>query len=348
MGKTVIVTGANGMIGNAVARAFVRAGWTAFGLVRKESAVEALAADEIRPLLGSPSDLWFLEKLHATTKTLDVIVSVTEDLNNYLPHFEDTMNLIRTLSVTSNQEGTRPLVLFTSGCKDYGMSSSLHGSPGLEPHTEESPIKAPEMLRPRAENAPKVFEYPELFDGAVLRPTTIYGLSGSYYGILFDFAEEAAKGGILILSAPPTSILHGCHVDDCAEAYVALAEHEDRQAVAGQCFNISGRQYETLEHVANSLVKEYDISGGVKFVESTPNDAVELDNLVIKFPQWVSSDKIRKLTGWEDKRPLFTEGVHVYRASFEALAARGDQNVARTRGMVQMLRTQKGPSSRSA
>lgn len=333
MEKRVLVTGANGMIGNAVARAFVRAGWTTFGLVRKQTALEALAAEEIEPVLGSPSDLSFTPSLPA----LDVIVSVTEDLANYVPHFQDVMNLIRTLATTSSQAGKRPLVLFTSGCKDYGMTG-LHGSAGLAPHTEDSPINVPPMLRARAENAPSVFEYVDLFDGVVLRPTTIFGLGGSYYGALFDFAAQAVEDGALVFSAPRTAIMHGLHVDDCAEAYIALAEYPDRKAVAGQFFNVSGRRYETLEEVANALAREYEIPGGVKFVDPTPSDPIEMDNMVINFPQWVGSDKIRGLTGWEDKRALFSEGVHVYRKAFEALDARGDESIRRTRDFVNMLR----------
>ena len=53
--KTVLVTGANGYVGNAVAKAFARAGWRTYGLVRREEAVGDLARNEIQPLVG-PGD----------------------------------------------------------------------------------------------------------------------------------------------------------------------------------------------------------------------------------------------------------------------------------------------------
>ena len=259
--KTVLVTGANGYIGNAVARAFVRAGWITYGLIRNVQAQTLLAADEIIPVLGSTADLSFLDNLYAITRTFDVIVSTTEQILDYIPHYNDTVALLRTLSETSNSAGVRPLVLFSSGCKDYGMTA-LAGSEDLSPHTQTSPLNPPPFAINCASHAIKLFSQSDLFDAVVLRPTTVYGLSGSFYDPLFDIAAQAAEKGVLELTADPNNILHGTHVDDCAEAYVAIAECGDRDVVEGQCYNISGYRYETLDKIANALVKEYGIRGG--------------------------------------------------------------------------------------
>ena len=59
--RKVLVTGANGYIGNAVARAFCAAGWKTFGLIRKREGAADLARHEIHPVVGSPTDLSFLD-----------------------------------------------------------------------------------------------------------------------------------------------------------------------------------------------------------------------------------------------------------------------------------------------
>ncbi len=41
--RAVLVTGANGFIGNAVAKAFCRAGWKTFSLIRRNEAAADLA-----------------------------------------------------------------------------------------------------------------------------------------------------------------------------------------------------------------------------------------------------------------------------------------------------------------
>lgn len=74
--KNVLVTGANGYIGNAVAKAFCRAGWKVYGLVRRQELAGDLARHEIFPLIGSPDDLSFLEQAGDTV--FDVLVACTE------------------------------------------------------------------------------------------------------------------------------------------------------------------------------------------------------------------------------------------------------------------------------
>ena len=334
--KSVLVTGANGYIGNAVARAFVRAGWITYGLVRNQESRASLRADEIISILGSASDEAFVERSAKQSRfVFDVIVSCTEQTLDYVPHYNDTVALLRALAEASNKVGIRPLVIFTSGCKDYGMTG-LDGSEGLAPHMEESPLNAPPILVPRATHAIRIFDHKDLFDAIVVRPTTLYGLSGSYYGPIFDVAAKAAEKGVLELTADPKSIMHGTHVDDCAEAYVAIAEHADRDVVKGQCYNISGRRYETLEQVANALVEEYKIKGGVKYLPAKAETRVDVVQMLIGFSQWVNSEKLRRDVRWRDKRQPFSEAIHTYRKAYEAAVAQKHGNVQKIQSFVRM------------
>ena len=333
--RSVLVTGANGYIGNSVARAFVRAGWITYGLVRDQETRASLRAEEITSILGSASDKAFVERSANQNRfVFDVIVSCTEQLLDYVPHYNDTIALLRALAEASNKVGIRPLVMFTSGCKDYG-TTGLDGSEDLSPQTEESPLNAPPVLIPRATHAIKIFDHTDLFDAVVIRPTTLYGHSGSFYGPIFDVATKAAEKGVLELTADPKSIMHGTHLDDCAEAYVAIAEAE-RSVVKGQCYNISGWRYETLEEVANALVEEYKIKGGVKYLPEKMNTGVDVVQMLIGFSQWVGSKKLRRDVGWRDKRQLFSEAVHTYRKAYEAAVAQNHGNVRKIQSLVRM------------
>ena len=253
---------------------------------------------------------------------------------DYIPHYNDTVVLLRALAQASNKVGIRPLVLFTSGCKDYGMTG-LDGSEGLSPQTEESPLNAPPVLVPRATHAIKIFDHTDLFDAVVIRPTTLYGLSGSFYGPIFDIAAKAADKGVLEFTADPKSIMHGTHVDDCAEAYVAIAE-ADRKTVKGQCYNVSGRRYETLEEVANALVEEYKIREGVRYLPEKKDTGVDVVQMLIGFSQWIGGEKLRSHVGWRDKRQLFSEAVHTYRKAYEAAVAQNHGNIEKIQSFVRM------------
>lgn len=334
--KTVLVTGANGYIGNAVARAFVRAGYLTYGLVRNASSRPALNADEIISVLGSAADKEFVSRLSTQTRIgpFDVIVPCTEQILDYVPHFDDTIALLRSLAEGSGRQGVRPLVLFTSGCKDYGRTA-LHGDEGLQPQTENSPLIPPDFVVDRAEYAVKIFDHADLFDAVLLRPTTLYGLSSSFYGPIFDIAAKAAEKGVLDLTADPNSIMHGTHVEDCADAYVAIAEAR-RDVVKGQCYNISSHRHETLSEVADALVREYKIEGGVKYLPPPENDGVDVVQMLIGFSQWVSSEKLRKDIGWRDKRKPFSEMLHVYKKAYEAAVKLQHPDVQRIQAFVKM------------
>jgi len=154
--NTAFVTGANGYIGNAVARAFVRAGWVTYGLVRSESEAEALALEEILPIVGSiddvPSHIAIRDQFPGT---MIAIVSTTESLQDYIAHYNNAVSLFKAISITSMANGVKPLIIFSSGCKDYGIGPHFDGDPGLAPHTEDSPINTPDIIKNRTIHALK-------------------------------------------------------------------------------------------------------------------------------------------------------------------------------------------------
>lgn len=320
--RTALVTGANGYIGNAVSRAFVRAGWMTFGLVRSASGAHALATEEILPVVGSIDDIGSHGKIKSQLpSTIDVIVSTTEDHSDYVRHYNNIVALLQTISSTSSANGVVPLVIFTSGCKDYGIGPHFANDANLAPHTEDSPIQPPPFAVLRAGYAQKIFAYKDSFSPVLVRPTNVHGRSSSFYGIFFEVAEKAAASNApLVMISPPDSICHCMHVDDCGDAYVAIASHPHRKEVEGQAFNISARRYETVDELGKALVSEYSIAKGVQYPHVA--DLAPSENpwppLLLDFPQWTSSEKLRRVTGWSDHRPLFTEALHVYRVAYDA------------------------------
>jgi nucleoside-diphosphate-sugar epimerase len=226
-----------------------------------------------------------------------ILVSTTEVPSDYIPHNNAIISLFRTLASSSNASGIRPLVLFTSGCQDYG-TTALANDPSLTPHTELSPLNPPPMLANRANYAIKTFEHSDLFDAVVLRPTNVFGYTSSYYSFFFQFAEEARRRGVWEVDEDEMTVLHAMHVDDCAEAYVKLVECEG-EVVRGQCYNISASRYETLGDILRALVKEYGIEGGVKFLKREEGELgpVVGKRVLMGFSQWVGSEKLRRDTG---------------------------------------------------
>ena len=313
--KTVLVTGANGYLGNAVAKAFARAGWRTYGLVRREAAVGDLARSEIQPLVG-PSDGMALDRLGELT--FDVVVSNTEDRTDPSGHLAAVRVMLDKAVARSEAAGRRPLVIFSSGCKDYGAMKQKHGDPALAPHTEGSPLipsSASAILVPRCTFGARLLDKAATpYDAIVLRPTVVYGLSSSLYGSLFDLAARSRD--VLAIVGDPDAVMHSCHVDDCADAYVALAEHRDRSAIANQAYNISNQRYETAREIGEALARSYrlDLVFEVPDREFAYGDV----NWLFNYWQWVGSDKIRAVTAWHERRATFANGIDQYRIAYEA------------------------------
>ncbi|KAG2171257.1 hypothetical protein INT43_004111 [Umbelopsis isabellina] len=174
-----LVTGANGYIGNIVACAFRRPGWI---------------TDD------------FLARGHcrSASSTLNAIVSTTEKKNSYIPHFKNTIHLLRTLSIASSEGG--------------------------------------------------------------VRPTNVFGRSASYYRGFFEIAAHCVRLKQLpSFPVPPNSNCHALHVDDCADAYVAIAGHPRQKNIEGQIFNMSSRRYETVKKISKAVFEEYGLAAGFNF-----------------------------------------------------------------------------------
>ncbi|KAF3406449.1 hypothetical protein DPV78_000845 [Talaromyces pinophilus] len=339
----VLVTGANGYIGNAVAKAFNRAGWTTYGLIRRAADASDLSQNEIHPIIGTPQDLSLTnEQEHCV---FDVVVSNTEDWSDYDNHFRHVKAMLTHIgNRTWEIAGVRTLVLFSSGCKDYGMTGK-HGDADLAPHTESSPLNAFPFLQARTKSAAGLLEDGKNgklpFDVVVLRPTNVYGYNSSYYGYFFAWADKAKKDGnkVLRVAADPNTIMHSAHVDDCALAYLSLAEHPRRDEIKDQAFNISNARYETLSEVCEALAKSYGLL--VEYEEPGPYDDIVLGNIevIIQYSQWVSSDRIRQLTGWKEQRACFSTGLAQYRMAFEAALT------AKHQGAVKVYETFQNPAN---
>ncbi|KAL8768508.1 MAG: hypothetical protein Q9209_005299 [Squamulea sp. 1 TL-2023] len=379
----VLVIGANGYLGSAISCAFLRAAtltssyFQVYGLVRRASTARALAIQEVIPIVGPLSDIGSVSQaVLFHSRTWDVIVNCTEPSKSdpvaEAQHWHDVLALVRSLAEASTSipsggggKAVTPLVLWSSGCKDYG-TTKLHGDLELKPHTESDPLNPPDVVRCRMEGALRALQVAEEasagFDVVVVRASPVCGYSGSYYGAALEYAaafaasekENVNEAKVLKFTADTNTIMHGVHVNDCADAYVALARTalfdngdsldertgnrmltHGRAAIAGQIFNISGRRYETLTEVGAALAAEYGFTGGSQFNVSADNMPEHVNyqssEFVFGYSQWVSSEKIRALTGWRDKRPLFSENIHVYRLAYQAAKDLGSENVERIR-----------------
>lgn len=314
MTKKVLVTGAAGFLGEAIAKAFRGAGWKTYGMVRDPMAAERLSRAEIVPLIADVLDL--SQFTAAREERFDVIVSTTEDRTDPEKHYAGVRQMLNHLTRSeAGANARRPLVMFTSGSKDYGDMAEGDGDAGLRPHTEESPIAPHPFAAARALISQSLLQQGgEGYDVTVVRPALLHGRASGLLRILFEFAAESRVA--LVLNARPNAIMHSVHVGDCAAAYVALAEHPARANIIGQAFNVAPAEYETSEQTASALAESYGLR--LEFAEPIFAPATFDAHLLANTSQWVGSSKIRELTGWSESMPSFCAGISEYRMAYEA------------------------------
>src|SRR5579859_4552638 len=121
MSSTVLVTGANGYIGQAVATRFQLAGHDVVGLVRSASAAQALASRGVEPLLGSLDDE---AALRSAAADVDAVIDTAS-----ADHADATRHFLAAL------HGTGKTYIRTSGT---GVYTDLgHGAANATVYTEQ-------------------------------------------------------------------------------------------------------------------------------------------------------------------------------------------------------------------
>src|SRR5829696_6227475 len=177
----IFVTGASGYIGSAVCDELARAGHDVLGLVRSEAKGRALAAREIRQIVGTMQDpsAWI-----SATRDCSVLVHCAAEMSPQF-HALDRQTVDALLGAAGSAPAAR-FVVYTSGVWVYGDTGTRSADEGM-------PTNPPAMPKPRAETEQRVLAANAgKLRTLVLRPGCVYGGSGSLTAMWFD---SAAKSG---------------------------------------------------------------------------------------------------------------------------------------------------------
>lgn len=257
-GRTVLVTGAAGTVGQEVVNQCLKAGYQVIATdVREDGLVfDGAAAVEVRG--GDLTDLAFCLKvvrgahlvIHtAATVDLALPVEVQQRINN---------TAVQYLFEAARAEGVKRFVHFSSGSIYQRQDTPLEESTPFEPYSpyEQSKVDAERYLwsRPR--------EGTEL---TVLRPTMIYGPRGRFLG-----ARLACMTPILALFLRKIPVIEGgplcnwVHAEDVARAAVFVLEHKE---AAWQAFNVADDTVLAFGEVMNAVTRAYGLPFGprIKF-----------------------------------------------------------------------------------
>jgi UDP-glucuronate 4-epimerase len=243
MSDTVLVTGANGLIGYAVALALSQAGRSVVGLVRRAPA-DALPFASV---VGDVTDAHRLHELFRTHGFGAVVhsgaisgpmVGLDAPFTTIATNIVGTANVLEVCRIHEVQR-----VVFTSSATAYG-------------DTLEGPVSEDVALRPRdmygatkaaAEALVDAYSLKHGLDGVSLRISWVYGPRRSTPCLIRTFITDALAGR-------PTQVDFGVgfnrqyvHVEDVVASILASL---DAELLPQRVYNVTGGSCVTLDEVA--------------------------------------------------------------------------------------------------
>ncbi|WP_017298809.1 SDR family oxidoreductase [Nodosilinea nodulosa] len=276
----VLVTGATGYIGSAIARALPSAGHTVIGLARSEAAAKKLETLGVRPLAG---DLHQPQTLAQAAHHADAVIHAASTGDAQMANAERlAVNIF-----LDSLAGTGKPFIYTTG-------TWLLGNTGDRLTDEAAPLDPTPLIAWRAELEAQVLAACDRqIRTIVIRPALVYGRGG---GLVAMLVESGHQHGVVQFIGSGDNRWTLVHVDDLARCYVAALE----RASAGSLFIAADRQVVTLREIAEAASYAANIPGRI---QAWPLDEARLamgpfaDALALD--QQVSGEKARTALSWQ-------------------------------------------------
>jgi len=204
----ILLTGATGYIGGAVAEALVQAGHAVLSLARSDDQARTLAAKGLGAHRG---DLRDPASLAEGARHADAVIHAAQATGN------DTGQVDRAAIeaiIGALAQGNRPFV-YTSGCW-------VAGNTGDKAADEDTPLARTPLVAWHPANERLVLGAARQgVQGIVLRPAMVYGRGG---GLVMSFVQSAREHGAARVIGDGRNRWTFVHQDDLADLYVrALA-----------------------------------------------------------------------------------------------------------------------------
>ncbi len=299
--KNVLVTGASGFLGSWVVGELASKGANTTiimrDLVPESMLFETGDYKKTRIVRGDFEDYWTVERamneyeietvFHLGAQAI-VGAANRSPVATFKANIEGTWNV---MEAARNSKLVKKVV-FASSDKAYGDQDKL-------PYTEEAPLHGRhpyDVSKSCADLIAQSYYYTYGLPVCITRCGNLYGPGDlNFNRIIPGTIKSVLLGEKPVIRSDGTYIRDYFFVRDAADAYIRLAENMGRKEVLGQAFNFSTANRITVLELVQKILK--GMKSDLKPV--ILNEAGgEIKN------QYLSSEKAKKLLGWEAKYPI--------------------------------------------
>jgi len=294
----VVIAGAAGYIGFAIAQAFRRDGWTVYGIVRNEKQARKVRKKEINAIVLDYKSANDFKPPHWTLDwaSIEVVIDATGmDETTFL-------DILRGYS--------KKTYIYCSGGLVYGHSENIVD--------ENTPVK-PVAASKRRCDLEKQSLADDKVNGIVLRPGWVYGGDGGKYLSQFWNLEKPIKG-------PEHIRWTWVHVDDLAQGFLLAAKH--RYGIASrQIFNLTADHSPTWKELRTTMIRTAGHKDELVF--TGPLTEADKGTWFEAMYQTVlaSSRKAEDLLGWKPRFRTFLGDIDVYYQAHLAASKKKEKTI---------------------
>lgn len=300
--RLVFVTGCTGILGSALTKALVDAGAEVVGLIRDRVPHSNLfrtgTHTRIAQIEGDVTDHALIERVLNEYEINTVFHLAAQPLvrvANRMPLATFDTNIRGTWQLLEACRHAKPIerIIVASSDKAYGDHDRL-------PYTEEAPLQGRhpyDVSKSCADLIAQAYATTYEMPIAVTRCGNIYGGGDlNWDRIVPGTMRSVLRGERPVIRSDGTLQRDYLYVDDIVDGYMRLAEQLHDARLFGQAFNFGMDDPKSAREMVDAIIR---ISPYPKLEPVVLNQA----NHEIK-NQYLSSEKARRVLGWQPKYPL--------------------------------------------
>lgn len=245
--KRILVTGATGFTGGALAHKLVDQGHQVIALVRKNATTQDLERIKVELVVGDISDPKAVSK---AAKGVDIIYHIAA-VYRTAGHPDEYYHAV-------NVQGVQNII---DAALEHNVTRTVHCSTiGVHGDIEEIPSNEDSPFNPGDIYQRTKLEGEELFanamsnglTGSIFRPGAIYGPGDMRLLKMF----KQIKSGFFPLFGGGTNLYHLSYIDDLTDGIILCGEHP---AAIGQRFILCSNEYGTLKQLSATIAEQLNV-----------------------------------------------------------------------------------------